>query len=227
MATMPSDRTRLGLVVVVALVGLGLFWSWRSLPHVPRNAATAPIATVAPVGAVATDAPSGASATELPTTPSGEGCLDKLTFTDASMSLCWQVLREGKDSDPAQDAYSLRVYGTFQAAQWAVVRAHVVAPAEGATIIAHWPAGDMTTACQALAPGGFGGSVSPRPGQADPCALLLGPAVGGDPTRSSVSWTCNACDRSATTDRPIELRQVVSVPEGVVPTWELFAAAGS
>jgi len=216
-------RTRLGLVALVALVGLGLLFVWRSTPHVPSSAASEVIAVVSPEGDIAPDPPAGAGDDQLPRSPAGEGCLDPLALEGGSMDLCWQAQREGRDDDPKRDFYTLRFYGTFVADEWAVLRAHLVSP-DGARIEEQSPTGEVEGPCGVLAPGGFAGSSGQD--ARDRCGLLLG-GMSGDTTRSSAEWTCQDCGASGATVRDIELRQLVSVPEGQRPSWELFADAGS
>ena len=141
------------------------------------------------------------------------------------MSLCWEVVREGADTDPAHDYYRLRVHGTFQAPDWAVVRAGIVDPTGDLRIVEHWPSDDSEGPCAMIAPGGLPGSSGE--GATDRCTLLLGAGLAGQGTRSSATWVCDGCDRSTPTERAIELRQLVSVPEGARPSWELFADLGS
>jgi hypothetical protein len=220
---MPA-RTRLGLVALVALVGLGLLFVWRSMPHIPAGAASKVIAVVSPEGDVTPDAAGGSGDDQLPRSPAGQGCLDQLTTPGGSMDLCWQAQREGRDDDPERDFYTFRFYGTFVAGEWAVLRAHVGSP-DGARIEEQSPTGKVEGPCGVLAPGGFVGSSGQD--ARDRCGLLLGGMADGDATRSSAEWTCqDGCGGDAI-DRQIELRQLVSVPEGQRPSWELFADAGS
>jgi len=221
---MPSDRTRLGLVAAAAFVGLGLLFLWRSLPHVPADAASEVIAVVTPEGDIEADASSGASVDQIPRSPAGEACLDRLTLPGGSMDLCWIAQRDGEDDDPTRDFYAFRFYGTFNAGEWAVVRAHVISP-DGARIEEQFPSGEVDGPCEVIAPGGFAGSSGQD--ASSRCGLLLGGMADGDATRSSATWTCQDCSGSAAIERAIELRQRVSVPEGQRPSWELFADAGS
>lgn len=232
---MPSARTRLGLVAVAALIGLGLLFAWRAMPHIPSDAASTAVGTVAPQGSIAPDGPAtspaspgsaspSASATT-PISPSGEGCLDRITDRGGWMDLCWTVERRAGDADAALDYYTLDVQGTFVAARWAVVRARIVEPVGEAKLVTFSPAGPADGVCGVVIPNGPAGASGQG---ADRCTLILGGLAGGPKTRTSAEWTCADCGPATEQiERTIELSQVVSVPAGQRPSWELYGDVGS
>ena len=139
------------------------------------------------------------------------------------MSLCWDAYRDPHDADPAKDYYRLSVRATFggetgSGARWAILRARLVgSPADG--VFETWPDGRYDGPCR---------QVDARTMFESVPETVCGRTVGTTeaPWTQRATWTCPGCFIPDHADRALTLRQLVAVPEGTVPSWELFADLG-
>jgi hypothetical protein len=46
------------------------------------------------------------------------------------------------------------------------------------------------------------------------------------PWTSAITWTCRGCLLPDDADRAIDLYVTIGVPEGTVPTWDIYADVG-
>jgi hypothetical protein len=130
------------------------------------------------------------------------------------------------DGSPEQDYYELRVYGTFDGeggsgVRWTVVRAKLLGePSQGA--VRGWPDGTYDGPCQPqtvhLALTDAGTEML--------CGLTTGDLRTSD-WSYTVGWTCVGCVVPDRASRALSLYELLAVPEGTIPNWELYADVGT
>jgi hypothetical protein len=158
------------------------------------------------------------------TEPNGQGCT-QIDRPAGPWSLCWAAFRESNEDDPTQDYYHFRVYGTFggeagTGVRWASVRVRLVDEPSN-NVFLSWPDGDFEGPCDQV---NFSLGAGP-PKQATLCRRTTG-SPGREPWSYRVTWTCE-CQVPDHADRSLPLHQWVAVPQGKIPTWEIFADLGS
>lgn len=223
---------RNGLLGVVAVVGIALIVvaviasQWA--PTIPPDAASTVVATTDLSGPISPDLTDD-TIEETPT-PNAQACLPSIDRAAGPMSLCYAAVRVA-DSDPESDYYQLRVYGTFggetgSGVRWAVVRARLLGtPANDVFTAA--PDGDYVGVCPMEEP--LAGT-DPAPVEAENTRCRATRTRAGDgpePWSHQVAWTCTGCLIPDHSDRSIWLTEMVSVPGGTLPAWEILADLGS
>lgn len=222
------ERGRMvGVVVIAAVVGvIGVWGAGRWSPTVPADAASIVLATTAMVGEVTPDPTEGTDLESLSRGPMGSACLDPIVRPAGPLLLCWDAHRVVAETDPAKDYYRLGVSGTFggetgTGVRWAVVRASLVGePAD--RVFEGWPTGVVEGSCQQVEVA-FG--ISTDPVFHTVCGGTSGTTDDTDWSHT-VSWVCTGCLVADHADREIALEVFVGMPEGVVPTFEIFADLG-
>jgi hypothetical protein len=156
----------------------------------------------------------------------GSACLEPIVRPAGPLSLCWEAHREPRDADPTKDYYRLGVSGTFggetgTGVRWAVLRARLVGEPAG-RVFEGWPRGVVEGSCQQVEVT-FGSS-------AEPVYHTVCGGTSGTTDEAewihTVSWVCTGCLVADHADREIALELSVGMPEGVVPTFEIFADLG-
>jgi hypothetical protein len=216
--------TRVGWALVAGIVLVGATAGCSSTPKVPDEAALPLVARAVLKGEITPDATEGVDPDTLPLSPNGQECVE-INRPAGPWSLCWAAHRDPQDSDPAQDYYRFKVYGTFggEAAtgvRWASVLVRLVGEPSNNVFI-NWPRDVFDGPCD----------------QVD-VTLMIGPpeketlcgrtsaSDGREAWSYLVTWTCE-CLVPDHADRSLPLHQEIAVPQGTVPTWEIFADLGS
>lgn len=227
------DRGRalgIGLVVAVLVItGAAALIALRP-PSIPAAAASQPVGRAVLAGTVNPDPTEAPESTgdiepgdqEAPS-PAGAGCVPDISIGAAWAHLCWDGSRYLAELDPQKDYYLLRFHGSFQGLRWLVIRARLEgAPAPGA-IFEGWPQSAFTGDCRKETV-----HVGPRtqPAEDEICGRTEGVSDQGTWTHS-VTWTCEQCLVLDEDTRAISLHLFLGMPEGVVPSWDLFADAGT
>ena len=223
---------RNGLLGVVAVIGIALVVlavaASRWTPTVPADAASTVVATTALTGPVSADVTDDAM-DEIPT-PNAQACLPSIDRAAGPMSLCYEAVRVA-DADPDTDYYQLRVHGTFggetgSGVRWAVVRARLLGTPANDVFTAE-PDGDYVGVCPVEDP--LSGSGEPVAETENTLcrATRTQAGDGPEPWSHHVAWTCTGCLIPDHSDRSIWLTEMVSVPRGTLPTWEILADLGS
>lgn len=217
------------VVLAIVIVALGLTYISVSSPTIPTGAGATRIAVAGDPTAAAVPDPTGDDAFD--TGPIGSsGCLDRIARAGGWLDLCWQVSRLMNDSDPAQDYYFLRIWGTLHGnpapsgLRWAVVRA-VPDPAS-APINAglEWPGPFVYEGgCQDTSTD-IGGPFPDEP--ITVCGRTSGLGA-GQGNATGLIWTCTGCLLPMSTDQAVLMTAGVTVPEGRSPVWDLHADIGS
>ncbi|MEA2673461.1 MAG: hypothetical protein QOI92_653 [Chloroflexota bacterium] len=209
--------TVVGAIVVLLVGALAI----RLYIAVPSDAATVPVARAvleAPVGSL----PPG------PTLPSlgmvsGGTCLPRISREGGWLDLCWEGYFWGRQSDGRTDYYLLRMYGSHQGWRWVSLRSQVIGgPEDG--IFDVWPNGIYEGECRQepvslIVPMG---NLTAE----DVCGRTEGRE---DPSgwSAALTWTCQACLVPDDSMRAVSMYEVIGVPAGTVPSWDLFASGGS
>ena len=202
----------LALVVVIMAIAVALNWMQ---PSIDAAAASEPVARTVLTG----DAEPGDLT---PTTPNGGECLDRIMRGDGYLDLCWQASRFGNEMDPAKDYYLLRLYGSYESVRWMVVGSRLLVD-PGGNVVDAWPDGTYEGACR-----------QERVHMLVPLTALATEYVCGytvgridvEDWSHRVTWRCEGCLLPDATTRGFGLYNVVGVPVGTIPTWDLFADAG-
>lgn len=209
-------------LVVVAITGAVVLLA-GTRPTIPADAAQAPVARTVLHGEIAPDLTEGVDPATIPASPIGSECLKRIQRGEGWADLCWSAWRDPHDSDPAKDYYLLKVHGSFEGLRWLVVQSDLVGtPADN--VFSAWPEGTFDGDCR----------------QVDvhlivlPAALppedLCGRTDGeSSPAQAAhrVVWTCEGCLLPDGSTKAITLYNVVGVHAGTVPSWDIFADAGS
>jgi len=181
----------------------------RLPPAIPAGAAAEPIARITP-GAV----PQGGFAGD---------CLDRLGWGSGWADLCWQASREPQETDSEKDYYLLRLYGSFGGLRWLLVRSDFDGvPAGG--VFDGWPTGRYEGPCRDV-------PVHLMPFLQDLSVDSICGRTEGDSDHArwthQVSWSCERCLLPDDATRAVDLYNEVAVPQGTLPTWDLFAGGGT
>jgi hypothetical protein len=213
------------LLVVIAAVAL------RLQVTIPSDPAAVPIARAilaGPVGPYPTDQPFPTDGSDPDpqvnaSSPYGQACLDRMTSGSGWLDLCWEAYRFGRDADPKKDYYLLRLYGSHQGFRWLVVRSELIGT-PGDNVYDVWPDGTYEGACgkepvNLLVP-------LAALGEDDVCGRTEA-HLGAGHWSHALTWTCEDCLFANSDTRGIAMYAVVGMPEGSIPTWDLFADAGS
>ena len=207
----------LGLMALLVGLGTGLYPRPASAPDAMPLVAT--IAPAANAGSLATNDTSDASGIG----GGADSCTAPVRHGTSSLVICWQAYRLLNEEDELNDYYGLEVTATLHAdgtgASWAAIRAH---PTSGTW----WPRSSQ-------------GQTDFGPGT---CGLITLDSGLVGPTRSVVAcehwssgsttddgqatWNCGLCPWGVAGDRDLAFVQQLTVPNGVVPTWELSADFG-
>jgi hypothetical protein len=216
----------LAIVAVVGVIALaGAAFANTRAPSVPDEVALPFLARTVLQGEMTPDATEGVNPETLGRTPAGQECI-AIDRPAGPWSICWAGFRYPYDADPSQDYYRFRVYGTFggetgTGLRWASVLARLVGEPSN-RVFETWPTGVYEGPCDQV-------DMSIGPGPIEPevmCGRTMGSA-GREPWSYRVTWTCMSCLIPGHEDRSLSLHQWVAVPQGTIPTWEIFADLGS
>ena len=212
-------------IALIAIVGSVLVRA--TSPTIPTNDALTVVARTVLQGEITPDASEGVDPATLALSPMGQECTE-IQRQAGPLFLCWEAHRDPFDSDPVQDYYRLRVYGTFggesgTGVRWVVVNARLV-DGPSSNFFEAWPNYVFDGPCQdvdvALHSGGL-------PMSETLCGLTTG-TTNRDDWSHRVAWNCTGCPFFADhADRAISLHEFVAVPAGTIPTWEISADLGS
>ncbi len=210
-------------LAVIALGGATVWTGWT--PTIPDGAGSTIVANVALTGEIAPDVTDDVDPETIPRSPSGSACLDPIERPAGTMKLCWDAYRDPHDGDPDQDYYHLRISSTFggeagTGARWAVIGARLVGTPSN-QVFETWPAGVLDGPCRQV---DVAMSLGRTEGETV-CGRTTATADTADWSQR-VAWTCTGCLVADHADRALTLRQVVAVPEGTVPGWEITADLG-
>ena len=221
-----------GLVVAVAiaLIGAGVAYAAISSPTIPPGAASMRIAIAENLDAAALPDPAADAAFDAGTVPAN-ACLDRITRAGGWLDLCWAVIRQMNEVDPAEDYYVLRVWGTLSGnpapsgLRWAVVRAGPDPASDPFEFRAGWPDTTYDGPCQETSTdlGIFESADQP----VTVCGRTTGLDDPSDPESAGVEWTCASCLFPMSTTQEVLVTEAVAVPEGRSPIWDLYADIGS
>jgi hypothetical protein len=224
--TQQRGRTFAALAIVAVVGVIGVWVAGRWTPAVPADAASVVLARTTLVGEVTPDPSEGTDPEALSRGPSGSDCLDPIERPAGPLSLCWEAYREPMDADPSKDHYRLRVFGTFggesgTGVRWAIARARLVGEPSD-QVFQGWPVGVVDGSCDQVEVV-FG--LSTEPVLETLCGRTTGTTDDADWSHTA-TWVCVGCLVADHADRAIALEIFVAMPEGVVPTWEIFADLG-
>jgi len=223
---------RNGLLGVVAVIGIAVVVvavaASRWAPTIPADAASTVVATTGLTGPISPDVTDDTMGQD--PTPNAQECLPSIDRPAGPMSLCYEAVRLA-DADALADYYRLRVHGTFggdtgSGVRWAVVRARLLGSPSNDVFTAE-PDGDYEGVCP---------REDPLPGSGEPVdetentlcrATRTQAGDGPEPWSHQVAWTCTGCLIPDHWDRDIWLTEMVAVPAGTLPTWEILADLGS
>ena len=136
--------------------------------------------------------------------------------------LCWQAYRLTNEADAEKDYYVLRFFGSFECFRWLRLRTDLAGEPAGGAYDA-WPRGTFDGDCREvtvdLMP-----VTDPLPPE-EVCGRTAS-AFDSHGWTHQVTWTCERCLLPDSSTRAISLYDAVGVPQGTVPTWDLFTAAG-
>jgi hypothetical protein len=215
--------TRAGWAMV-ALIGLAAACS--STPSVPDEGTWPLVARTVLLGPMTPDATEGVDPDTLALSPAGDDCV-QIDRPAGSWLLCWQAHRDPHDADPAQDYYRFHIGSSFgheagTGARWAGIRVRLVdEPSNG--VFTNWPEGVFEGPCKPVdvSVGGVGPVE-----QETVCGRTTGSA-GRAAWSYRVTWACVSCPLPNDADWSLPLHEWVAVPQGTVPTWEIYADLGS
>lgn len=210
------------VVGVIALAGAAVANTWT--PSVPDEGALPFLARTVLEGEMTPDLTEGVDPETLSRTPAGQACL-AIDRPTGPWSICWAAYRYPYDGDPIQDYYRFRVYGTFggetgTGLRWASVLAKLVGEPSN-NVFEAWPTGVYEGPCDQV-------DMSVGPGPLEPetvCGRTTGSA-GRVAWSHRVTWTCTSCLIPDHANRALSLHQWVAVPQGTIPTWEIYADLG-
>jgi len=195
-------------------------------PSVPDDGGLSLVERTVLQGEITPDAAEGVDPETLSRTPAGSECLQSIMRPAGRLDLCWGAYRDPHDSDPTQDYYRFRVSGTIfgsvgSGVRWASVLARLVGE-PSSDVFMNWPDGVFEGPCDQVEVTLGVGPVEVE----DICGRTTGSA-GREPWSYRVTWTCVECLVPDHADRSLALHQWIAVPQGTVPTWEIFADLGS
>jgi hypothetical protein len=230
------SRTRRALVgglaiaVAIAVIGTAVVYAAVGSPTIPGGAAAVRIAIGENPDAGALSDPTGDAAFD-PTTNSASACLDRIVRPGGWLDLCWQVSRLMNESDPAQDYYLLRVWGTLHGnpapsgLRWAVIRAVLDPASAPINYRLEWPGPNVYDGgCQDTTADTGG----PFPEEATTvCGRTTGLTSTSQADATGLVWTCAGCFLPMSTDQGVLMTYGTAVPEGGTPIWDVYADIGS
>ena len=211
------------IVAVVVVAAVTIIGGWS--PSVPDTAPTTLVGRAILEGEVSPDAAEGVDPATLAPSPIGSDCLDQIDAPAGPLALCWSAYRDPFDSDPDQDYYRLRIYGTFggetgTGVRWVALRAKLVGE-PSSNVFLGWPEGTLEGSCQQLDV-----SIGVGPMQQE---TICGRTTGTSDTTDwghRVVWTCTGCLIADHGTRGIALQEWLAVKAGTIPSWEIYADLG-
>ncbi len=204
-----SRRGWLVAGIAAAAVVLAVVVAVRWVPAVPAGAASVAVARTALAAS----------------TPAGSECLPRIERDAGYLDVCWHAERERADEDPTKDYYRLNVFGTFGAGSSGSPRwARLVADLDGEpadNVLQAWPAGTYDGPCTEQ-------PVDVGPISRGETGAICGHLEATEPAAwaSAITWTCRGCLIPDDADRAIDLYVMVGMPEGTIPTWDIYADVG-
>ena len=216
-------------IAFVIVLAIAVAWLLAPAPVVPPDAGVL-LATTHVQGPVLPDPSEGA---DPPIMPFGQECLEPVQRPAGRLDLCWSVIRMGSDGDPESDYYTIRVYGTAFAGEgtglrWTTARVRAAATSAPMSLLGSWPSdGTVSDPCAQVVPDldGYPGVLPPETICPDTTGSSQADAVANGPEQSAV-WTCVRCLLPSHDTRSVVLYEFVSVPEGRVPTWDVYGDLG-
>ena len=223
---MGRARWAVAIVAVIAVVGLaGATVARGWTPSVPDSSAIPLVARTVLQGEIAPDVTDDVDPDAIALSPIGQECLDRIERPAGYLDLCWEAYKDSHDADALQDYYRLRAYGTFggesgTGVRWAVVRAHLVGEPSN-DVFEAWPDGVFDGSCKQVDV-----SLGPDPVMPETlCGRTTG-ATATDDWSQTFTWTCVGCLIPDHANWSVALHELVAVPAGTIPTWEIYADIG-
>ena len=212
------------VLAVLALTGNALASNWT--PTIPSDAATTVLATTVLNGDIPADVIGDFDGQALPRSPAGVGCPDQIVRPIGTFYLCWEAYRDPNDGDLQQDYYHLRVHGSFGAdpgsgLRWAVLRARLVGQPSNQVFMT-WPDHTYDGPCRKV----DALIMSPGHQTETVCGRTTGSLDAATWTQTA-TWVCVGCLIPDHDYRAIAIDEFIAVPEGTVPTWQIFADIGA
>jgi hypothetical protein len=219
----------LPVVVAVAVTGTVTAASWT--PDVPEHVSETDVGTGELHGLNPPDPSEWFPSIVVPRTPEGSGCFDSVVRAAGRLELCWEGYRDNRETLPGADKYHFRLVATLHAtgsASWVTFTIHV--PGAHPAAIGHvWPSGVLDGPCRTMRVEGMNfytdGDLTNDVVDDIACGRTTS-ATAQSSTSHRVVWTCSRCGADAPEGRAIAIREIVSMPEGVVPTWVVSAELG-
>lgn len=159
--------------------------------------------------------------------PTGQACLPRIERDAGWADVCWAAYRLAADADASKDYYLLRMYGSFQSTsalgvRWLVVEARLDGE-PGDNVFDGWPDGTIEGPCRSLE------AHLLVPLGAASREEVCGRTTGGlslEPWGWRSTWTCDPCIPFDSTTRGLGMVNVIGVPQGTIPVWDLYADFG-
>jgi len=155
--------------------------------------------------------------------PSAQACLARIASGSGWLDLCWEAYRVGGDADLQKDYYLLRLHGSHEGLRWLTVRSQLIGT-PGDNVYDVWPDGTYAGGCRKE-------PVSlPVPlfdlAADDVCGRTVA-RRDFDHWSHQLAWTCDGCMIPGSDTNGVSMYTVVGMAEGMVPSWDVFANAGS
>ena len=216
----------IALVAVVLVSGTVISKSW--VPAIPADAATTVLATTALTGDIPADILGDFDGTTPPRSPAGVGCPDQIVRPIGTFYLCWEAYRDPNDGDPLQDYYHLRVHGSLGAEsgtglRWAVLRARLVGQPSNQVFMT-WPEDTYNGPCHKV---DVDALIHSQGHQSETiCGRTTGSLDAATWTKTA-TWVCVGCVLPDRDYQALAIDEFIAVPEGTIPTWQIFADIGA
>jgi hypothetical protein len=209
-----------GAAAIAILAATAIFVVARR-PSIPADAAATRMAQATLSEILVTDP----SSVPQPVPPQRHGgaCLPRIQRGAGWLDLCWEATQIVPDEDPSKDYYQLRMYGSHGGLRWVVLRSQLVGT-PGDNVYDIWPDGIYQGACRLeqvsmlvpldpVSPGDICGRTEAH--------------LDFEHWSHDLVWTCEGCLVPEADTKGISLYAVIGTPEGTLPSWDLFADAGS
>jgi hypothetical protein len=218
------NRARCAIVAGAVITLVGATAGCGSTPRVPDDAALPLVARTVLRGEIPPDVTEGVEPDTLPRTPAGGECV-QINRPAGPWTLCWGAHRDPRDGDPTQDYYRFNIGGSFggeggTGVRWAAVRVRLV-DGPSNNVYRTWPKGVFDGPCEQIEVSLVG------PPMLETLCGRTTATTSTEDWSQRVTWTCEGCLGPDHADRTLPLHQWVAVPQGKVPTWEIYADLGS
>ncbi len=226
------SRVRGAIVVIVAVIGVlaltGITIARTWTPTIRADAATTVLATTVLTDDVPIDAFGGFDGSAPAMAPGGIDCPELIVRPEGTFHLCWEVYRDANVGDPDQDYYHFRVHGSFggetgTGVRWAVLRARLIGQPSNEVFMT-WPRGTVDGPCSKV---DVDAQIMSSGQQSETiCGRTIGWSYPSTWTHTA-TWVCVGCLIPNQDYHAIAIDEYVAVPEGTVPSWQIFGDIGS